>query len=217
MSVITISREAGSGGTAIAEAVAATLGYRFVDKQTIGTILAKYGLVGFNRVYDGEQNFWDRFSVQAIEDRKTTISMMNAAILAIAKAGDVVIVGRGGYVVLGGYADVLNVRIQASFLHRVKIIHAELGSSDFKLVEKDVLERDRVRAAFLADAYDIRTEAVSAFDLAINTEKVPSEKAIDMIVDVARSLIKTTAGSDRLVSRFESDPVLANTVAEVLG
>lgn len=217
MSVITISREAGSGGTAIAEAVAATLGYRFVDKQTIGTILAKYGLVGFNRVYDGEQNFWDRFSAQAAEDRKTTISMMNAAILAIAKAGDVVIVGRGGYVVLGGYADVLNVRVQSSFLHRVKVIQAQLGSADFKLVEKDVLERDRVRSAFMADAYDIRTESVSAFDLAINTEKVPAEKAIDMIVDVARNLVKTAAGSDRLVSRFESDPVLANTVAEVLG
>lgn len=217
MSVITISREAGSGGTAIAEAVAAALGYRFVDKQTIGAILAKYGLVGFDRVYDGAQSFWDRFSAQATDDRKTAISMMNAVILAIAKAGDAVIVGRGGYVVLGGYADVLNVRIQASFPHRVEVIQAQLGSSDFALVEKDVLERDRLRAAFMADAYDIRTEPVSAFDLAINTEKIPVVKAVDIIVDAVSSLVKTASGSGRLASRFESDPVLAATVAEVLG
>jgi len=216
MSVITISREAGSGGTAIAEAVAAALGYRFVDKNTIGALLAKYGLVSFDRVYDGAPDFWEGFDAQKAEQREDTIAMMNKAILAIAKLGDVVIVGRGGYAVLGGFADVLNVRIQAPFAARVKKVQLDLKTADYKIAERDVRDRDRIRGLFMQSVYELAVEPVSAFDLVVNTEKIPEGKTVDLIVRAARELDRLSAGAEKLAANLDIDPVLAGAVAEAL-
>lgn len=217
MSVITISREAGSGGTAIAKAVAETLGYRFVDKQILGELLGKYGLVSFNKVYDNAPAFWDSFDSQKAEQRSTIVVMMNKAILAIAKMGNAVIVGRGGYVILGGYADVLNVRIQATLATRIKSVQKEHGLDDFKVAERDVKERDHIRTVFMESAYSMKVEPAQAFDLVINAEKITPEKATEIIVDVARSLGKNPSGTERLASKIEIDPVLADAVREALG
>ena len=51
MSVITISREFGSEGDRIAQKVAQTLDYHFVDQKFIGTILGQYGYVEFDKEY----------------------------------------------------------------------------------------------------------------------------------------------------------------------
>ena len=50
MTVITISREWGSEGTAVAQHVAEEMGYRFVAKNTFEKILQQYGLVQLVRI-----------------------------------------------------------------------------------------------------------------------------------------------------------------------
>jgi cytidylate kinase len=217
MSVITISREAGSGGTAIAESVAKALGYALVDKQTVGSLLAKYGLIDFGKVYDDVPAFWDSFDSQKAEERQTTLAMMNKVLLAFAKRGDVVIVGRGGYIVLGGYADVLNVRIQAPLASRIANIQRQLKISDYKQAEKDVRERDRIRVHFMESAYSIKIESVSSFDFVLNADKVSAEKATAMIADIAKSLDASSVGAGKLVSNAVIDPVLGDAVGEILG
>lgn len=217
MSVITISREAGSGGTAIAESVAKALGYALVDKETIGSLLAKYGLIDFGKVYDDVPAFWDAFDSRKAEERQTILAMMNKVILAFAKRGNVVIVGRGGYVVLGSYADVLNVRIQASLVSRIANIQEQLKIADYKQAEKDVRERDRIRAHFMESAYSIKIEPVASFDFVLNADKVSAEKATAMIADIAKSLDASSVGADKLVSKAEIDPVLGDAVKEMLG
>lgn len=217
MSVITISREAGSGGTAIAESVAKALGYALVDKQTIGSLLAKYGLIDFGKVYDDVPAFWDGFDSQKAEERQTMLAMMNKVILAFAKRGNVVIIGRGGYVVLGGYADVLNVRIQAPLASRIANIQRQLKIADYKQAEKDVRERDRIRVHFMESAYSIKIESVSSFDFVLNADKVSEEKATAMIVELAKSLDASSVGAVNLVSKAEIDPVLGDAVGEILG
>ena len=46
MTVITISREYGSGGDQLAEKVAQALGYHLVDKAFVSAVLYQYGLTG---------------------------------------------------------------------------------------------------------------------------------------------------------------------------
>ena len=216
MSVITISREAGSGGTEIAEAVAKELGYKLVDKQTIGKLLGKYGLISFSKVYDNAPAFWDAFDSQKSDQREAMVAMMNKAFRAIAKRGNAVIVGRGGYVVLGGFADVLNVRIQAPLEARAKRLREVLKLADFSAAEKDAKERDRVRSLFMESAYGKKVEPASAFDLVVNTEKVPTEKATALIIELARGLEKASGGAKNLASALEVDTVLADAVTEAL-
>jgi cytidylate kinase len=55
--------------------------------------------------------------------------MLNKVIEAFAHHGNVVLLGRVGFEVLGKYADVLHVRLQAPFSVRVKRIMTQQGLS----------------------------------------------------------------------------------------
>ena len=89
--------------------------------------------------------------------------------------------------------------------------------ADYKQAEKDVRERDRIRAHFMESAYSIKVEPVSSFDFVLNADKVSAGKATAMIVDIAKSLDASSVGAGKLVSKAEIDPVLGDAVAEMLG
>ena len=126
MAVITISRELGSGGSDIAQQVAKRLGYEFVDKHTTDGIFRQYGLTKFDDLYSSAPSILDLLNA----DNLLLISMANEILEAVAKRGNVVILGRAGFAVLGGYADVLNVRIEAPFSDRVQRVMAREGLTD---------------------------------------------------------------------------------------
>ena len=66
MTAITVSRDYGSDGDIIAQQVAQTLGYHLVDLKFIGTILAQYGYVEFDKEYRNLPTFWERFDAERI-------------------------------------------------------------------------------------------------------------------------------------------------------
>lgn len=214
MSVITISREAYSGGTEIAMAIAKDLGYCYVDKQLIGELLSKYGLINFKEVYDSAPSFWEEFNSDKMEQRSLVVQMMNKSMLAIAKRGNAVIVGRGGYVTLEGYADVINVLVRAPFEARVKTAQGNSSCADAKAAEKEVREKDRVRNFFLESAFKVKSEPASAFDLVINSEKIPTDEAVRLIEKAARSLDASARGVGKLISTIQVDSVLESAVAD---
>src|SRR5512140_55512 len=104
MAVITISNELGSGGRAIALQVAEALGAALVDKDTTDAILRQYGLTKFADLYGAAPGFLDLINA----DNLLLVSMANEILEAVAKRGNVVILGRAGFAVLGMYADVLH-------------------------------------------------------------------------------------------------------------
>ncbi|HEX5335467.1 MAG TPA: cytidylate kinase-like family protein, partial [Propionicimonas sp.] len=109
MAVITVSRQLGSHGGRIARALAGELGYDLVDKGVVNRVIRQYGLTRLDAVYDRKLSVWELFN----ENSVTTIQMMNETIAAVAARGNVVILGRGGFRVLAGMADVLNVFVKA--------------------------------------------------------------------------------------------------------
>ena len=64
MAVITISRELGSGGLDIAQHVAKTLGYEFVDKHTADGVFRQYGLTKFDDLYSSAPSFLDLINTE---------------------------------------------------------------------------------------------------------------------------------------------------------
>ena len=97
MAVITISREPGSGGFEIAQQVAKSLGYALVDKRTTDGIFRQYGLTRFDDVYSSAPSILDLINA----DNLLLVSMSNEIVEAVAKRGNVVILGRAGFAVLG--------------------------------------------------------------------------------------------------------------------
>ena len=156
MSVLTISRELGSEGSSIAEKTAQTLGYHFMNKKSIGMVMSQYGITEFNQEYESASSFWDRFDVRRTARRGEILDMLNRVILALARHGNMVILGRCGFAVLHGYQDVLNVRIQAPLHLRVQHIMERQEIQDYKKAEAIVTEGDSIRSAFIESVYGVR-------------------------------------------------------------
>jgi cytidylate kinase len=214
MSVITISREFGCGGSSIAEQVAQALGYHFVDKDTIARVLNQYGLPEFKEEYDAAPpSFWARFDAQRMERREVIASLLNQTLLALAQHGRMVIVGRCGYAVLPGYADVLHVRLQAPLPFRVRRLMEKQSLTDYAAAEAVVKEGDKIRAGFAEAYYGVKWDAIGAFDVVINTSKISDSLAAGWLVAAAQSLKGRQAGEDLSAHDIVADRTLAAAIS----
>ena len=212
MAVITISRQMGSEGTYIGKSLAKELGLKYVDKQELGKIMREYGFGFFDEVYDSKPNFWERFDLH----RASTVNFLIQAMKAVAKVGDVVMLGRGGFGIFQGYADVLNVRIQAPFDLRVERKIKEHG---LKRLEGEALlhKFDQIRTSFTLSDMGFNADDASMYDIVLNSEVVKPENAILCIRTAYTELIKNKRyGTDHTVSSVEVDPLLFKHVQKML-
>jgi cytidylate kinase len=214
MAVITISREIGSEGTAIAEKAARLLGYHLADKNTLETILSEYGLLEFDRMYASIPGFWDRFDAHRMERRNILIGMLNQAILALARHGNMIILGRGGFVVLAGLADVLHVRIQAPVPLRIHRLTEDPAVAEPSRAELIVKENDRLQKAFVDSVYGSQWDSVKGFDLVIDTGKISPDLASGWLVASVQALQVPDLSGVRTAAQLEVDRVLASSVAD---
>jgi cytidylate kinase len=118
-------------GREIAHAVANELNYEYIDKDKIGKALRDYGLSAFEvETFDEKPPpFWDYMDMQ----KKKLLHIIQALIHGFARKDNVVIVGRGGQVLLKGFPGVLHVRIIAPFDLRVQRIREQGGGTRNKL------------------------------------------------------------------------------------
>jgi cytidylate kinase len=213
--VITVSREFGSGGSHIAEEAARALGYHFVDKNTIEEIVRQYGLAYFDEDYVALPGFWDQFTARG-ERRSYMMDILRRVTLAIAHHGNVVMLGRGCYGALAGFADVLDVRIQAPLPVRIKWAIENEDFADAESAEAFVKETEAVRASFVKDCYGLPMDDAGLFDLVIDTEKVPAEMATRWLVEVASALADRGSGAGRTTASIQVDPVIARVASGVI-
>ena len=213
MGVITFSREPCSGGTQVAEAVAAELGYRVVGKKTIEEVLIQYGFVGLKDAYESKPNFWTRFD----DETRQVVAMFDRVVLAVAKARDVVIMGRGAFKVLERYRDVLHVRIKCPFGCRVDTYMKRYGEIDRGIAETALREADKLRASYLETHYGVRKDSCAGFDLMIDTGKISPNSAVPLVIGANRSIrglaVRGDAGS---TASIQADRVLLEAVRMVL-
>jgi hypothetical protein len=213
---ITLSREMGSEGEAIAGEVAAALRLRVVGSEIIHQALAAgvpasvamesdEGRLGFvQRVLD-----WLRREPAASLPAANTLggaqmtdayisgdvspiggdyylSILESIIFDLAKTEDVLLIGRAGQMVLRGKADTLHVRIHASRADRVKVI-AERFNLPEDEAQRKVAASDEGRAAYLHRHYKADINDIRLYDLTINTGRLSPQVAVNLIVEAAKA------------------------------
>lgn len=213
MPVITISRQLGSEGSRIATEVAASLGYEFVDKQTTDAIFRQYGLTRFDELYNSVPSFLDILNA----DNLLLVAMANEIIEAVAQRNNVVILGRAGFAVLAGLADVLHVRIEAPFSNRVKWVMEREGLTDLAAAEERVKQDDEVHTKYIQRFYNKQWGDSANFDLVLDTGVLSEDEAVQKISEAARDLGEKTPPEDAHTTRsLPVDPVLADAVAKAI-
>ena len=94
MAILTVSHAPYTGGTAIAEKVAAALNYRCVDREVLIEARRRYGIpeAKFEEVLETQGHWWERW----LEGLRLYRITLQAAMCEVAQGGNLVYHGRGG-------------------------------------------------------------------------------------------------------------------------
>ena len=224
MTVITISRQFGSGGDEIAQRVCEILGFRQFDKRLIEKAAAESGISEqeiidyseenhkvrsfLDRLFDrtpavGQLHYWkeDTQGVRSVEVKPMTedvaLSLVQNAIHSAVNQGNLVILGRGGQVLLQDTPSVLHVRVIAPMEDRIqrlkwklKIRH-EIYEADIGVRRnaQDVIEeRDAASADYIKRFYQRDWDDPTLYHVTINTGKLTIEQAARLIAKLAEEI-----------------------------
>jgi|YNPNPStandDraft_1061719.scaffolds.fasta_scaffold01715_5 cytidylate kinase len=210
MAVITISRELGSEGDRIADLVCQQLGYRRVDKELLLHIAEEAG-VDVEAVLAKERSITRKprfvstdmaslyakdpsaFEKQAAIDDQTYARVVREAMEDFARNGNVVIVGRGGQIILQDWPTALHVRLYAPQEVRVRRIMERMHFSEAEATRL-VTGSDEEKRQYIRH---LRPHAdwsnLKYYHLAINTAHISPEVAAQIIVLAAKSKDAVTA------------------------
>lgn len=217
MAVITIAREFGSEGTRIATAAAQALGYHFADKCTLEALLEPdFPATARELEYRSIPGFWDRFDQARMERRRNLLEARDQAIRALAGHGRMVILARGAFVVLAGFRDVLQVRIQAPLPVRIARAAQLPDVAVPSRAERFILENDRLQKGFVEAVYGAAWDSAKGFDLVLDTGKLAPELATAWLIQAARA-VEATPSAGAGAADLAVDPVLAERVASRFG
>ncbi len=114
-------------------------------------------------------------------------SLIRQVILEYAQSGDVMIVGRGGQVILGEMSRALHVQVIAPEDVRVQRLVRRTGI-DEKEARTQVRRSDRERARYMRRFHDAEWRDADLYDLVLNTRKMSVSTATTLICEAARQI-----------------------------
>ena len=191
-SIITVSREFGSGGRSIAKEVAKKLGYEYFDVEMIERIAQTSGLDP--EVMENAEEFSARKSLfgYAFIGRGTKETSMENylwnkqrdMILELAEKGNCVIVERCADYVLRDSENALHVFVHADMDYRAKRIVRLYGETN-ETPEKRLTDKDKMRKANYEYYTDREWGLAQNYDLTLNSGKLGQERCVDIICGLA--------------------------------
>ncbi len=185
MPVITLSRQMGSRGDDVAQAVARQLGLQVVGRELINRAARAAG------VPEVALAAFDELGLLGVKPSAAALRLyrqkVTEVITELAERGDVLLVGRGSQVVLAGRPGVLHVRIIAPRDLRIATVQARCKVPAEVAVAR-VDASDRARAGYLRRHYGLRLDDPALYDLVINMAQLDIEAAAALICEAVQRL-----------------------------
>ncbi len=181
--IISISREHGTGGKAIARQVAQKLGLEFFDKEEIKKFAIENSLI--ESTYNDEELYKYYLSLDAEKD-----SMIKQAetIKMIASKNDCVIVGRCADYILKDNPNLIKVFLYAPREYRINKIK-EMYNDTYKDAEKYVVKSDKSRASYYEIIANKKWGAKENYDICLDCS-IGNDKVVNIICDFIKEKIK---------------------------
>ena len=197
--VITINREAGSGGRTVGRKLAEKLGVKYCDKAIVEGLTKKFGL-SIERIEEikaQKKSWWNDINnyyntlvnsanlpmdAQVKLDNATIFETEKRILQELATQSSCVVAGRTGFMVFRQWPNHLNIFIQASMEYRVERIMKKEGVSDEEarnIIRK--LDADRetyIKKYENTSRYDTRN-----YQLVISMDELSEDDAVEIILD----------------------------------
>jgi cytidylate kinase len=191
MTVITLSRELGSGGEDVAVALAERLGLRLVGREIINRAAQD---AGAGEVALAEL---DELGLLGLKPSRTSLQRYREKIVAIIEAqaseGNVLLVGRGGQVVLGQRRDVLHVRITAPADKRCATVKERCKVSA-EAASARIAASDAARVGFHKRHFGVRWDDQFLYDLILNMARLTVPAAVEIVAAAAAAQANQAIG-----------------------
>lgn len=191
-SIITISREFGSGGHSIGEAVAKKLGYRFFDRELVNQVAERSGFspefIEENGEYASAKNSLlfalataNQYALNGLSMPDKLYIEQTKIIEEIACDGNCVIVGRCADYILREYQDCLHVFIHADMESRAKRIVERFGKQE-RSAEKRLTEKDQKRKVYYKNYTGRNWGQAQNYDLCLNSGTLGVDACVELII-----------------------------------
>jgi uncharacterized protein len=212
MPVITIGRQFGAGGTIVGEMLARELKADLLESRIIDEVahrlqlpkeeveaedeqpgsllhrlLMALGSASGEPMVQPEATAWNPPNVDPVFDtRRAVLEITQHVINEAARAGNVIIVGRGGAYILRDFEGALHVFLRAAEAVRVKAVMERM-----KLSEEEARRRlkhtDENWTAYIKQVYGHERNLPSHYDLVLDTGRLGYEGAVATIVTALRA------------------------------
>lgn len=203
--IITISRDYGALGEAVAEGLARVLGIQVYDREVLELMGKKaHTDPHFFAIHDEQtQGGFGSFLYGLVSGNPATMQEyrrhLGEALLELARH-DCIIIGRGAHLILSG-PKLFRVRVVGSRAVCARRI-AEESNIPLEEAEKQVLAVNHKRDKALVDMYGETIEHCSLehadnFDLVINTDHIPVAVAVELVLLALRSMGHLPDGAGR--------------------
>ncbi len=193
--IITISREFGSGGRSIGRLVAERLGYRFYDRELVNKVAERSG---FSPEFVEESGEYasarssllfalataSQHSVNGLSTHDRLYITQTKVIEELAQEGNCVIVGRCADYVLRERKDCLHVFICSDMESRAKHILERYGESD-KSPIKRLTEKDQKRKVYYKNYTGRPWGQAQNYDLCLNSGVLGTDTCVELILQAA--------------------------------
>ena len=193
--IVTVSREFGSGGRAIAMRVAKELGYAFYDRTLIDAEVQKSRqtpeamkeleerlnesmLFQFAVTGSYPENFWGDYMIPPPD---ALFVMQEKVIKALVEKSPCVIVGTGADFILRDRKDCCSAFFYADLESRIERVVSEYGV-DPKDAKAKIHRRDRTRADHYEECTSLRWSDPRNYDLCLNTGTLGEDVAAEMLL-----------------------------------
>lgn len=175
MGIITIARQTGSDGEAVADCVARALGFVLVDRYLLESLIQEHGLT--ERELDESDEERGAIGVAAAD---VHVDYLQALLLDLAGKQDIVVLGRGAQFLFRNCPWSLHVRVLADLKARRAALQRVQDLSDAE-AETMVEEADRRRSEWIRQHYGENWEDPAHYDLIVRTDRLGVEGAAALV------------------------------------
>ena len=213
MPVITIGRQFGAGGTTVAQMLARELGADLLESQIIdevarrlelpkeeveaedeqpGSLFARLlmalGSASSEQLIPPDATAWNPPNANPTFDtRKAVLQITQHVIEEAARAGNVVIVGRGGAYILRDHPGALHVYLRAAESVRVKTIMSRYGIELEEEARRRLKQTDENWNAYIKQVYGHDRNLPSHYDLVIDTGRLGYDATVEVILSALKA------------------------------
>lgn len=187
--IITIGREYGSGGKAIAEALAKDLGIKLYDKNLIELIAERHNIdpdvleATDERISNPFFDPYISYGIDTASRSSRLFALQSNIIREAANEGSAIFVGRCANDILWEYPDVVRIFIYAPKLDRIQRIMVKEGIAEDLAAEKIIRRMDKARRSYYQFYTDKKWGSSEGMDLLINSSVLGIEGTAGLIED----------------------------------